>query len=263
MTFYKPKDLTFTQIAQWVDANHMCAHCDEEKLCQYIYHLVVLKTQQCAFFNDTEQLDDFSLYCTSRLLQKIRKNRQTGEVIKSITNYIKTVIGHYKADYISEFCSGSPEYEIANFDICDFSDYLIDTASSSDFHHYWYDCIRTSDVICNHLKTIPRKKNSAEWTNIYTSCLLTLTDRIRAATEIIKKADIKDPQILNRIIRNLRKRSPILYHLDDTKSMYISVLVNELTHALASEISHSIASKVSVSACMRNLITAASNEEDE
>ena len=47
MTFYKPKELTYTQIAQWVDSNHMSTDCDENKLCEYIYHLVVLKTQQC------------------------------------------------------------------------------------------------------------------------------------------------------------------------------------------------------------------------
>ena len=263
MTFYKPKELTYTQIAQWVDSNHMSTDCDENKLCEYIYHLVVLKTQQCCYFKESEQIDDFSLYCTSKLLQKIYSCREKQESLKSIVNYIRTVISPWKAEYIREFCTGSAESNIADFDLSDFSDYLIDTASQCDYNSYWFECINVSDVIRKYLKQIPRKKNSAEWSNIYTSCLLTLQDRIKTASSAKKTSDTNDPKVIDRIIRNIKKRPPILYHIEDSKANYITTLVNELTHALASEISHTTASKVSVSACMRNLVTAASNSEEE
>ena len=119
-------------------------------------------------------------------------------------------------------------------------------------------------MIETYIKQIPRKRKSAEWSNIYTSCLLTLQNRIRVAAKLCEKFDIVNhPEQTNLLIRELKKSAPILYHVDENVSNYVTTLVNEMIHALATEISHTTMSTVSVSACMRNLVAAASTDEDE
>ena len=262
MTYPKPKGITYTQMAQWVDLHGTSQNCDENQLCQYLYHLVLLKTQQCSFFSDYEQIDDFCLYCVSRLYQRLRSPVKS-EPVKSITNYIRIVISPWRADYIKEFCVGSVDCEMADFNIVDFSDYLVDVSSENDFRSFPDTCSNIMQIARKYLNKIPKKRKSPEWSNIYVSCLLTLRDRLTNAQKIAASCNEKDPQVLDQLIRCLRKRDPILYHVDESKANYITTLVNELTHAISAEISYCTHSKVSVSACMRNLVTAASNEEED
>ena len=262
MTFIKPTNITYTQMAIWVDQNGGCPECDEQTLVEYLFHLVYNKAQQAALFRDYEQYDDFSIYCVSRLISRLQ-NKQDAPV-KSIVNYIKTILYPWHADYVRQFCSGSPDLEVTDFDLSDFSDYLVDITSEYDTHAYSVGCLNITHTIRNHLKKIPHKKNSSEWSNIYASCLLTLHDRISAAVSLShKNLAVDDPNLFNRIVRGLKTRPPILYHLEESMSNYISVLVNELIHAISAELTFTFASKISVSACLKNMVIAASNDEDD
>ena len=262
MTFIRPLNVTLTEMAQWVDANYYLDNVDSNKLVEYLYHLVYSKAQRLSYFNNFEQYDDFSLYCVSKLL--IRFNNKKEQPVKSVVNYIRTAIEPWKADYIREFCCGSSEISTADFNLCDFSDYLIDETSELDYSAYNFFSLNITDVIRNHLIHIPVRKNSAEWANIYTSCLLTFYDRIRSASVLCSKhLASEDPQLVNRIIRGLKTKPAILYHLDDSMQPYISVLVNECIHALSAELTRVTYSKVSVSDCLKNLVKAANNEEED
>ena len=46
-------------------------------------------------------------------------------------------------------------------------------------------------------------------------------------------------------------------------SNYILTLVNELMHAVSAELSSAVAAKVSVSTCLKNLVTAANEAEED
>ena len=263
MTYVKPANLTFTQICQWIDQYGFSKDCDEEKLCQYFYHLSYFRTQQFSYFKDAEKIDDFCLFCVSKLFQRYRVEKEASPV-KSVSNYLKNVISCWRAEYIKLFCVGSDEGEIADFDPVDYSDYLIDIASERDFSSYATSCTNISDIVRKYLKKVPRARKSREWSNIYVSCLLTLNDRLSTAGSLVSSEFIqKNPQKMDRLVRATRLRPPVLYHLDECYSNYITTLVNELTHAIAAEVSYTIHSKVSVGACMRNLIAAANNDEDD
>lgn len=263
MTFTKPANTTYTQMAQWIDSLTMTSFSEQEEaqLCQYLYHLVLFRAQQLGLFTDYEQLDDFSIFAMSRLYTRVK---DTDNNIKSISNYIKNIVPLWRADYIREFCCGSADIELANFNVFDFSDYLIDVSSLNDFESYHFNCFEIVDVVRKYLKRVPRKLNSAEWTNIYISCLLTLQDRLITASTLLRSdLDLKDPQLLDKLLRSLRAHTPILFHLDETMQNYIKTLVNEITHALAAQITHVTCSKVSASACLRNMVIAAANETKE
>ena len=93
---------------------------------------------------------------------------------------------------------------------------------------------------------------------------LTLHDRINSACALCNKTLAEDnPQLVNRIIRGLKLKPPVLYHISEDKAAYVSVLVNEITHAIAAELTHTLHSKVSVTDCLNNLVKAANNEEED
>lgn len=261
MTFSKNYNVTLTQMAQWIDANTNNPERDDNKFVEYLYHLVFNKAQKIGLFNDLETTDDFALFCISKFL--IRFSNKDESPVKSVVNYLNTVIEHWRAEYVRDFCSGSAEMTIADFNVSDFSDYLVDVASENDYNRYSFHCFKVKDIFKQHLIKIPKKKHSPEWYNIYISCLLTLQDRIRTASDVCKKLALEDPVLVNRVVRGLKTKPPILFHVEEDLSAYISVLVNELIHTLASELTHTIHSKVSTTSCLRNLVKAASNDEDE
>lgn len=264
MTFIKPANITYTYMAQWVDEHAVSPECNEELLCQYLYHIVCTHAQQLKLCQSYEQLDDFALYCATRLFSKFRTPQKNTTSIKSITNYVKSVVSAWKADYVREFCTGSAEGDLADFDPLDFGDYLVDATTVYNSNMFYTDTLKVADIARRYLQNIPRKRKSPEWTNIYISCLLTLEDRIKQAQKLsTAELAVKQPRLVNMLIRSLRRAEPILFHLPENKANYITTLVNELTHAIAVEISYTIGSKVSVSACLRNMIVAANNEEDE
>lgn len=260
MIFNRPQDVTLTQMAQWVDSIDL-SDCDQDKLVEYLYHLSLCNAQQRALFHDNETYDDFALFCVSKLLTRL--NNSTAQPVKSVVNYIKTVLDPWYAEYIRCFCSGTPEVQVHDFDVSDFADYLIDASSDYDYNAYNTGCLNISDAIRKHLKQLPRRKRSPEWSNIYLSCLLTLQDRINTAVTLCGNSIVSDdPQLMNRIIRSLKTSPPILFHLDDSWSNYILVIVNELIHAISAELTYTTSYKVTPSACLKNLVIAASNDED-
>ena len=262
MIFKHPHDITFIQMAQWVDANSYNPERDDNKLVEYLYHIIHTKAEQRGYFTDYDTYDDFSLYCISKIL--IRFSNKTDSPVKSVVNYLKTVLEPWHAEYVREFCCGSPDLCLAEFDLNDFSDYLIDSASEYDYTSYGYLSTSISCVVRKYLMRIPIKRKPPEWSNICTSCLLTLVDRIKCAANLCSKTIAEEnPQLVNRIIRGLKTKPPILFHIEEDRASYICVLVNEIVHAIAVEMTHACHSKVSVTACLQNLVKAASNQEDE
>lgn len=257
MTF-NSTNLTITQMAQWVDQNISNPERDNNKLVEYVYHISYIKSKRAGIFSDYEAYDDFALFCVSKFL--IRISNQQEAPVKSVTNYLKTVLEPWRAEYIREYCSGSADAEVYDFNLCDFGDYLIDCSSQQEYNSFDFYCLKISDVVIQHLKTIPRKRNSAEWSNICASCLLTLQDRITTASKLCTTSKGKDS---SGIIRQLKLKPPVLFHLDESFSTYVSVLVNECIHAISVEINRSTFYNVSPSSCLKNLVKAASNDEDE
>lgn len=261
MIFNKPKNITITQMAKWLDCTLAVSDQDKNTQVEYLYHLITCFAKQAGLFKDEETYDDFALCCITKVL--IRINNTEEEPVKSFVNYIKKVLPHWHADYIRTFCYGTPEFDLSDYDITDFGDYLIDSTSECDYKALLYNATNVTQALKLHLKKIPHKHNSAEWQNICLSCFLTLEDRVNAAIMLTNQlAHRKSNILLSRLIRGLKNRPPILFHIDESKSAYISVLVNELIHVIAVELTNSLGTTVSPTDCLKNMAMAASNEED-
>lgn len=276
MTYNKPHNITYTQMAVWVDENCYNEDCDDLKLYEYLYHLVYMLAREGRYFNQSHYYDEFSLFGASRLFLRLKNNRQFEfdnngnpklKQVKSILNYIKTVIYPYKVDFEQEnYCSNTEDNLIIYTDSCDLGTHLSDEADVFKRIDFSLTLDNIAFIAKSYLARIPKKKNSAEWLNIYISCLLTLINSL-TLTRIDKKNYIKygdkRPEMIDSIYKGLKNDEPVLYHLDDSYSNYIKILVNEIRHAVAKELSIELNTYVSVETTMKNIIISSLENEDD
>lgn len=248
MTFKRP-DITYTAMAMWVDENAYLESCNDELLYEYIYHIADMLARKAEYFHYASEYDEFALYVASRVYFRLKNPKQfqlakDGEPklkkVKSILNYLKKVIYPCKADYDIEFGSGSPDatvIQLGSFDVGEHLSLDSNLFDQFDRSYAYGDIIKT---VKQHLLRIPVRKNSAEWHNIYLSCLLTLINSTVLTHAMIKRIDVNQPQhrdqIVEKFYKELRSQPPVLYHLPDTMSTYIVVLTNEIRHVVSDEL---------------------------
>lgn len=264
MTFSKP-NIKYTDMAIWIDTHAYDNDCDTNTLFQYLYHLTNMCAHQMELFYRLDDYDQFSLYCASRLIQRIQRpeNQAAEKRIKSILNYLKFIIQGWKADYELEFHLHSKDYDVLPIGCYELSEEMSEMLSYHDVSAYSFTCNDVVEVISHHLGQLPRKRKSAEWINIYVSCMLTLTDRIQFAIETARARQTGDKcDIIDKAFRDASERPPILFHLPETMSNYISVLVIEVQHAIAAEISYQSKMKITSVNTIKGLMYTALSEED-
>ena len=256
-------------MAIWIDDNYQRNDCDDVKLYEYLYHLLYMIAHQHSYFRTLDQYDDYALQGASRLFMRLKDDRQFGDCatlrpIKSILNYIKTVSYAFKVDFEqSNFIETSEDIFILHSDNLNLSNYIAEESDIFDKIDFQQSLSSVSLIVKDYLKTIPYKKNSAEFKNIYISCLLTLLNSITIVADKVKEI-AKQPMNIDNALTRLYKKSryddPILYHLPSSMSNYIKVLVREIEHAVAKELSVLTGTKVSSEISIKNLI--ASNLEE-
>ena len=247
ITYVKDPNITYTQMAMWVDANAYTENCDEETMYKYIYHLAYMLTKKRKFFTKNEEADRFALYVASRVLNRYsnkgqfeyREDGVTLKVarVKSVLNYLKKTLHLCKIDYQNN------ELDIPHGDTTLFlptrslGEYIVDNTNI--FNDLAFRSMLSSiDVIVSDfMQKIPRKKDNCEWYNIYMSCMLTILNSVTPSDKDLgvnwKHPPIVDDDFLEKVFTKLRYEPPILFHLDASMENYIRVLVNEIRHLLS------------------------------
>lgn len=274
MTYNKPSGITYTQMAIWIDENAYLEDCDDMILYEYLYHLSNMLAHEGGYFRKAHNYDDFSLYCASKMFMRLRNEKQYLEEsdsnklpkIKSVLNYLKKIIYPMKVDFEQEnYCQTSEDVVISYASTFDLGQLLSDEANI--FNQIDFSCTLSSvsAIVKSYLQKIPYKKDSPEWVNIYTSCMLTLLNSATLSNfnkERAHKVTREKERILDQLYTDLRYEQPILYHLDDSMSNYIQVLVRELRKVIASQLSFEIHAKASVEDSIKNIILASIEGDD-
>lgn len=257
-------------MAIWIDNHYHEESCDDVKLYEYLYHLLQMIAYQHGYFKSADQYDDYALQGASKLFLRLKDKRQFGDQpvlkpIKSILNYIKTISYPYKVDFEqTSYVETSQETLILHSDTASLSNYIAEESDIFDKIDFQQSLDSTDSIIKDYLKKIPYRKNTAEFKNIYISCILTLLNSITVTAEHLNKINnqlnILD-STLTRLYRKSKYDDPILYHLPNYMSNYIKVLVREIEHAIAKELSTVTNSYISSETSIKNLI--ASTLEDE
>lgn len=272
MTYVKPEDVTYTQMCMWIDQNAYTSDKDEIKMYEYLYHISVMLINKNSLYTDPDVVDQFGLYCSSKLFLRIvnpkqyeldSEGREKLPKIKSILNYTKNVIHHYKVDYELEFNVEDKNLDVVTFSSNTLSQTLSDDAYLFDMMDFSFTIESISSIVRSHLSRIPYKKHSSEWLNIYTSCMLTLLDSVtlnRDMIETLKNSTNMQKNSLNRMYDLSRYADPILYHLPKSMSNYIRVLVNEIRHVIVAELRWKSSSRFSVETTIKELLAISCEE---
>lgn len=274
MTYTKPADVTYTEMAIWIDTHAYSDKCDSTLLYEYLYHLSNMLANQFSYFKSADEYDQFSLVSASRLFMRLNNVKQFQyddagnpkmKQIKSILNYMKKVIYPYKVDFEIEFKLTDQHLDVIPVGMFDLGSHIAETANLFDRLDFVFTLGDLSKIIKAYLKKIPYKRQSPEWSNIYLSCLLTLLDSITLTNRMITKyeSNSKDSlELIDKLYYESRYREPVLFHLPDSMSTYICVLVNELYHVISTELSWRSHDLISSEATLKSLICTALDKEN-
>lgn len=274
--FFERPDVRYVDMCIYIDEHVYSNDYDPTKVYQYLYHIILMLAIKRSYFNTTKVNEEFSVYAASIYYMRLFDNRQfedssTIEPIRSILNYIRKTLYSIRRDYVKKYL---PENETAmdveylNIDNDAFSIYVSDNVDFIGRFEFG-DYLESIDfLIKDSMKTIPYKHNSAIWTNIYISCMLSLLNSITLKNRDIRRLNsFKRPNsltddLLNELYLRERYDSVILYHLDDSMYNFICVLTNKVRHRISSDLSQTLHMHTSSNITMKNLLMSNILEQD-
>lgn len=277
MTYYKPKNMTYTDMCIYIDNNIYQDKFDENLIFEYLYHIMVMLARKKYYFKNSPTYDYFGLYSATYLYMRLTDPRQFEEnakitKIKSILNYAKSCLYSLKVSFEQQHyyqINQGSDYEkdedaLNNYEIQNKLTETLNEIEKVEFGIYLNDIANT---IKEQLRKIPYKKS--EWCNIYLSCLLSLLNRITLDKNSIeylnqlKKGIQQQRKSIDRMYEKQRYNSVILYNLPDSMGPYIEVLVNEICTTIAQDLSTTVFETIPSNVNIKNLMMSSADQEDE
>ena len=249
MMYKKPKDISYTAMCIYID-NNIYSEYDENLVYEYLYHLSKMLAIKHKYFHSAEDYDNFSLFAASTLFLRLTTDKDLPKV-KSILNYIKSVIYPLKVDFqkseYSQVVSKDSYREELNYN---FNSILSRNISSLDISDFGITMMEVGPTCRKFLSTIPYDKDSTIWMNIYISVMLTFLNSVTLRNKSKKRLQhlddthfIKDYHLDN-FFADEREDEPILYHLPDHMKNYIDVLSRQLRNIVAKDLCDILQTKV-------------------
>ena len=277
MTFKKPKNVKYVDMAIWIDKHALNDDCDEAKLFEYLYHLVFILAFKKRYFKDSKYYDDFALESATLIFFRLKNSRESNldektklPPIKSILNYIKKSLYPMKVmfeqnNYSQTLSKPNEEdaVEIVTPYIQTGYAFINYELIQSEFKCY-LDEITT--VFKTFLSKIPYVSTRKDWNNIYISCMLTFLNSITLDRKTVEKLASSDAEMyasdyyIDRLYREATENSTILFHLDQSMENYITVLTNQIKSIIAKELSSIIHTPEASSDVIKNLLISSMTE---
>lgn len=268
--FKKPNDVTYTEMAMWVDEHAYDKYPDDEKIFMYIYHLSRMLAYKANYFNRVMYYDDFAVYAATEMLLRYKRKQQfemkedgTPKLpkVKSVLNYLKSILNFMRIEFEQSDYFQLPDYHIDNVKI-EFSmdDYLSESTQkfrSAEFCAFLSDIGKT---IREYLRKIPVNTKNSEWYNIVTSVLLTTLNMCTLSNSNKELFNAKfvnaklNKDNLEELFRKEKENPVILWHLDEKYRDYIHILTKVVIHNLSTEVSDNIHMFMPTSTNMYNLM---------
>ena len=245
MFYSKPKDVTYTGMAIFIDNHPLFDIKDdaqlENQIFEYLYHLSYMLAAKDRYFNSARDYDGFAIYLATKMFFRLKKPG-----VKSVLNYLKAIINFKRIEYQQQNYSQiiekpNEENVISQYTFASKISDGVNRLDATDFKVSLYDLPKS---IKSFLKRVPYEENSIVWNNIYLSCLLTFLDQITLTNYDLKRVttDRNSPYLERSKYQCLDKEQSntkaILYHLDDNMNNYIIVLVREMKQYIANELSY-------------------------
>lgn len=244
----------------WIDENSYLDSCDNMKLYEYLYHLLVMLASEHRYFSKNEYYDQFAIFGASKLFMRLKNPKQFSDPpkipkIKSILNYMKKIIYPYKIDFENEnLLELDKNSDVIYYDAKSISTYVAEESDIFSSVEFSIGISEINNTVRRYLRKIPYRNNDPEWYNIYVSCLLTILNQInltKYSDRDLKNISSKD---LEKCYQLSKSVDPILFHLPASMKNYIKILTNELHNLIAIELSLKSYSKVDNQSMLKSLI---------
>lgn len=107
MTYKKPRNVRYTDMAIYIDEHINQENYDVNKCFEYMYHLFMMLALKGRYFRDSADYDAYALYGASQVLMRYKKQQDPNykrhlEPLKSVLNYIKKIAIPLKINYQQE-----------------------------------------------------------------------------------------------------------------------------------------------------------------
>ena len=242
MMFKKPKGITYTQMAMWIDENFYKEDCDINKAYEYMYLLAYMLGCKSGYFHSTNDYDGYASHLAYSTFS--RMSDKTKKPIKSVLNYMKSIQYFRKLGYESMSYSEiiDPEYNKS----WDSDRYLNNYRQSIESENK----LKLRDSILELFETLPTmiKENIPKiylgdkilYKNVYISCLMSMLNRVTLpkVSEDYLREKVKSSVTFNEYnyYRKHLDQELILWNIPNSMADVIKVVLNKVTLSLIDEI---------------------------
>lgn len=293
MIYIKPKNVTYTQMAMFIDEHAYDEDTSNEQnnlIFEYLFHLVEMLAYKAKFFQKYQYYEDFALYVASSVYLRLKNPRQfkydeNGQPklkrIKSILNYIKTILYPKKVDFEQEHYdqtfSKVDDTEL-NSDIgigYTFADSLIDSLDQLSKVNFKLCLKDITNTIRSYVYNLPFKNDKVFINNLYLSCLLTFLSSITPKSSDLERisklklASHREVEIDELLEDSFTVEDVIVFHLDNKYRKYIYLLTKEIKHLIANDLSLILNDELGSESALKSILIndiidkGIANEEDE
>lgn len=258
MTYKKPHNVKYVDMAIYVDANIYSPDCDVDTCFQYLYHLFYMLAYKRKFFQNARDYDEYALYGATQVFLRYKNEKQFQQenplpIIKSCLNYIKKVMYPLKVNFqqdtfaqmfVDELMAEQNTQALAE-DMYSKAANSMSTSLRAEFKYYLKKIAKTAKQV---IKDIPYRNDKVMMHNIYLSCILSFLksvtisnkNKIRLQNKFDRKLHYDN--LMETIYAEERTDEVVLFHLDASMGNYISTLVNKIKKHIVEDLKNLIGS---------------------
>lgn len=229
----------FTRMAIYFDLHLHDNPRDDTILYRYVYHLVYMLSCKAKYFQKYSDFDEFALYAAGKIYMRAINGESD---IKSILNYIKSVIYQRKVDYqketffqifdaengtdtekLREFIAGPALPASRQIDIMDS---IIESFDS------------LPKIINRVIAETPYRADKTMRHRLYVSILLSFVNSLTLPTSTVKRlmGKDKDDLVLKELVKERENADVLLWRLPPTLKNYVILLTRKTKHYLFNDI---------------------------
>lgn len=262
VTFKRDQSITITDMCIYIDEHfHEVAepgkHSDvEDKICEYLYHIVNSLALRGRFFQGFADYETFALYAASELFIAMRKKLYNagkevhGRVImpvKSCLNFIKATIYPLRVNYQQENFGAVRDARIHEGveQVIENMRNNVMSECKEDFSKSYAESVRQLPKMLKEiLQETPFRNDKVMCQKLYLSVLLTLLNDLTIPNKLKEKLskvnmnNFKSDKELAKMMATYssNKDTPILWHIDDDIRDYVRILVCKLKGEMSKEV---------------------------
>lgn len=251
----KPRNLKYTDMCIYIDSHIYEPNPDIEIIFNYLQYLFYGLAYKKKFFRNKDDYEKYSIFAATQVYLRLTNSRQflpeddpkKLTKVKSVLNYIKTILYPMKVDYQKQFFNKVFDDKYNGEGVVEnIQSYLVNNIKDNNrlflVHEVEDYFSYIPNLIWNVLKQTPYCKDKVTLSNLYISCLLTLLNKIILNNEDKDKYrhnpkfKLNSEELISSLLRKEDKLEPIIFHLDESMKNYISVLVVKIKKLIVQDI---------------------------